>query len=83
MSFSNLDELEYNYYDGIKHGKCIEWNKFGLKKFQGNYKNGKNTNFGDKKAIIEAFKEKTIDEITQSNIYMKETYSHILISGSN
>ena len=42
--------------------------------FPVNYKNGKNTNFGDKKAIIEAFKEKTIEEINSKNLSIGQNY---------
>jgi len=42
--------------------------------FPVNYKNGKTTDFGDKKAIIEAFKEKTIEEINLKNLSIGQNY---------
>ncbi len=42
--------------------------------FPVNYDNGKNTDFGDKKAIIEAFKEKTIEEINSKNLSIGQNY---------
>ncbi len=46
--------------------------------FPVNYKNGKNTNFGDKKAIIEAFKEKTIEEINSKNLSIGQNYDKFI-----
>ena len=38
------------------------------------YNSGKDTNFTNKKAIIEAFKEKTIKEIRSKNLNIGENY---------
>ena len=42
--------------------------------FPVDYTNGKNTDFGNKKAIIEAFKEKTIEEINSKNLSIGQNY---------
>ena len=42
--------------------------------FPVDYNSGKDTNFTNKKAIIEAFKEKTIKEIRAKNLNIGENY---------
>ena len=42
--------------------------------FPVDYKTGKSSSFGNKKAIIEAFKEKTATEIYTKNLSIGENY---------